>query len=141
MEKARLPSPAEHPSYQKHRRELWTKILIPMLLAVTIIVAVATLTSIAASQEESEVGRWAAISTIWIVIPIMAAGLLLLVIFIGIIYGMARLLAIFPAYTGQAQKIVWRIEGYVKHGADMAVKPVLALEGITATIKRFIGTK
>ena len=141
MEKARLPSPAEHPSYQKHRRELWTKILVPMLVAAALIVAVAVLTGFAASRENSEVGRWAAISTIWIVIPVMAAGLLLLLIFIAILYGMARLLALIPTYTGQAQKIVWRIEGYVKRGADMAVKPVLALEGITATIKQLFGMK
>src|SRR3989304_594688 len=104
MEKARLPSSAEHPSYLKYRRELWTKILIPMLAAVTLIVAVAVLTGFAASRENSEVGRWAAISTIWIVIPVMAAGLLLLLIFIAILYGMARLLALIPTYTGQAQK-------------------------------------
>ena len=141
MEKARLPSSAEHPFYLKHRRELWTKILIPMLAAVTLIVAVAVLTGFAASRENSEVGRWAAISTIWIVTPVMAAGLLLLLVFIAILYGMARLLALIPTYTGQAQKIVWRIEGAIKRGADMAVKPVLALEGITATIKRLFGSK
>ena len=141
MEKARLPSPAEHPSYLKHRRELWTKILVPMLAAVALIVAVAVLTGFAASRENSEVGRWAAISTIWIVIPIMAAGLLLLLVFIAILYGMARLLALLPTYTGQAQKIAWRIEGAIKRGADMAVKPVLALEGITATFKRLTGIK
>ena len=141
MEKARLSSPPEHPSYLKHRRELWTKILIPMLLAVAVIVAVATLTGIATFRDNGEVERWAAISTIWIVIPIMAAGLLLLLVFIAILYGMARLLALLPTYTGQAQKIAWRIEGAIKRGADMAVKPVLALEGITATLKRLTGIK
>ena len=141
MKKARLPSPAEHPSYQKHRRELWMKILLPMLVAVAMIVAIAALTGIAAFRAESEVGRWAAISTIWIILPIMAAGLLLLIIFIGIIYGMARLLALIPAYTGYAQKIVWRVEGYVRRGADMAVRPILALEGIATTIKRLFGVK
>ena len=141
MEKARLSSPPEHPSYLKHRRELWTKILIPMLLAVAVIVAVATLTGIATFRDNGEVERWAAISTIWIVIPIMGAGLLLLLIFLGIIYGMARLLQLIPPYSGYTQRVVWRIEGYVKRGADMAVKPVLALEGITATLKRLTGIK
>ena len=141
MEKARLPSLTEHPSYQKHRRELWTKILIPMLVAVAVIVAVATLTGIATFRDGGEVERWAAISTIWIVLPIMGAGLLLLIVFIGIIYGMARLLALIPAYTGQAQKIVWRIEGYVRRGADASIKPVLAMEGVIATIKRLFGVK
>lgn len=141
MEKARLPSPAEHPSYQKHRRELWTKILLPMLLAVAVIVAIATLTGIATFRDGGEVERWAAISTIWIVIPIMGAGLLLLILFIAIIYGMARLLALIPAYTGQAQKFVWRIEGYVRRGTQQAVQPILALGSILATLKRFAGIK
>lgn len=117
------------------------KILLPMLLAVAVIAAVATLTSIAAFQEESEVGRWAAISTIWIVIPIMFAGLFLLIIFLGLIYGMARLLDLIPPYTGHAQKFVWRIEGYVRRGADAAIHPVLAVEGIIAAIKRLFGMK
>lgn len=141
MEKTRLPSPAERPSYLKHRRELWTKMLVPMLVAVAVIVAVATLTGIATFRDNGEVSRWAAISTIWIVIPIMGAGLLLLLVFIAILYGMARLLALIPTYTGQAQKIVWRIEGAIERGADMAVKPVFALEGITATLKRLTGIK
>jgi hypothetical protein len=108
---------------------------------VALMVAVATLTGIATFRENSDVGRWAAISTIWIIIPVMGAGLLVLVIFIGLIYGMARLLKLIPPYTGHAQKIIWRIEGAIQRGADAAVKPILALEGITATIKRFTGIK
>lgn len=141
MEKAHLPSPAEHPSYQKHRRELWTKILIPMLVAVAVIVAVSTLTAVATFRDNGEVERWAAISAIWIVIPIIAAGLLMLLLFAALIYGMAKLLTLIPSYTGQAQKLVWRIEGYVKRGTDAAIKPILAIGGIAATIKRLTGTK
>jgi len=141
MEKARLPSPSEHPSFQKHRRQLWTQIFVPLLIAVVILLAVAALTGIATFRDEGDVGRWAAISTIWIVLPIMGAGMMVLVIFIGLIYGMARLLTLIPPYTGHAQKIVWRIEGYIKRGADMAVKPVLALEAIIASLKRLTGIK
>jgi hypothetical protein len=141
MEKAQLPSSAEHPSYQRHRRELWTKILIPMLVAVLVIVVIAALTSVAAFRPESEVGRWAAISTIWIVIPVMFTGLIVLVIFLGLIYGMARLLQLIPPYSAQAQKFVWRIEGYVKRGADEVTKPVLAVDGFVAMIKRLFGLK
>jgi hypothetical protein len=141
MEKARLPSPAEHPSYQKHRRELWTKILVPLLVAVAAVIAVATLTGIATFHDGGEVERWAAISTIWIVIPIMASGLFLLILFIGIIYGMARLLALIPPYTGYAQKLVWRAQGYVRRGADAAVKPIFGAESLIASVKRLFGTK
>jgi hypothetical protein len=141
MEKAQLPSPAEHPSFQRHRRELRTKIIAPILVAVVVIAAVATLTSVAAFGENSEVGRWAAISTIWIVIPFMAAGFVFLLIFAGLIYGMSRLLQVIPPYTGYAQKFVWRIQGYIKRAADMVVQPVLSLDGIMAMLKQLFGIK
>jgi hypothetical protein len=141
MQKERLPSPTDHPSLHRHRRELWTRILLPMLAAVAVIVALAVMTGIAAFQPHSEVGRWAAVSTIWIMLPLMAAGILLLIVLIAVIYGMARLLGILPTYTVQAQGIVWRIGETIKRGADMAAKPIFALEGITATLKRLTGIK
>lgn len=141
MEKARLPSPAEHPSYQLHRRQLWTQILLPIFGAVLLLVAIIILISIATFRDGGEVERWAAISTIWIVIPVLAAGLVVLLLFVGFVYGMAKLLALIPPYSGHAQKVVWRIEGYVRRGADASIKPVLAVESIVATIKRVFGIK
>lgn len=141
MEKARLPSPAEHPSYQQHRRQLWTQILIPILVVILILLAVIVITSIATFRDNGEVERWAAISTIWIILPLMGAGLLVLIFFVALIYGMAKLLAILPPYSGQAQRIVWRIEGAVKRITDETVKPFFAWEGITAAVKRLTGIK
>ena len=141
MEKARLPSPAEHPSLHNHRRQLWTQILTPLIIAIALIIAVAVLTGIATFHDNGDVGRWAAISTIWIIMPFMVAGIIFLAIFIGLIYGMARLLQLIPPYTGYAQRLVWRAEGYVKRAADAAVKPILGLGGLIATLGRLFGSK
>lgn len=141
MEKARLPSPAEHPSYQNHRHQLWTQILLPLLAALLIVIAVIVVIALATFRDDGDVERWAAISTIWLVIPLIAAGLLLLIVFSAMIYGMARLLALIPPYTGYAQRAVWRIEGYIKRGADEAIKPILALDGAIATFRRLLGIK
>lgn len=141
MEKARLPASAEHPSYQRHRRELWRKILAPLLISVAVILAIAVWTGIATFRDNGEVGRWAAISTIWIVIPIMCAGVVVFAIFGGLIYGMARLLNVIPPYTAYVQRLVWRAQGYIKRGADMVVKPIFGVEGILATIRRLFGSK
>lgn len=112
-----------------------------MLAAALVIIAIATLTSIAAFQPESEVGRWAAISTIWIVIPVMFAELIILIIFLALVYGMARLLQLIPPYSDQAQKFIWRMEGYIKRGTEAIVSPVIATDGIFATIKRLFGIR
>ena len=138
--KAQLPQPV-HESYKRHRREFAWQIILPVALSVLVIVALIVLINIAAFNEGGDVARWAAISTIWIVIPIMLAGLVLLALLVVLVYGMKRLLAITPTYTGLAQDYVHKAAGYVKRGADMAVRPVLLLDGLGASVRRFFGRK
>jgi len=141
MPKAQLPSPSDHPSFHKHRRQLWTQILVPLLLSFVALAALGAFVGFAASNSNPDLSRWAAISTIWIVIPFMVAGVLFLAIFGGLIYLMGRFIKVIPPYTGRAQKIIWRIEGIVKRGADAVVRPIFGLEGATATIKKLFGMK
>lgn len=141
MEKARLPSSAEHPSYQLHRRQLWTQILIPILAVILVVAAVIVVVSVVTFRGNGDVERWAAVSTIWLVIPILGAGLLALAAFAALVYGMARLLAVIPPYSGYAQRIVWRVGGYVKRGAELAVKPALVAGSVSAALKRLTGLK
>jgi fatty acid desaturase len=134
--KTKLPFPQEHPSYQAHRRQMWTQILLPLLMTVLLFLAVIILTSIATFRDNGEVGRWAAISTIWLVIPILFAGLIFLALLAGMIYLLARLIGLIPPYSYQAQRFVYRIEGQVKRGAEMSRKPVLFLDILKSQIKK-----
>ena len=141
MQKAHLPSPSDHPSYHKHRRQLWTQILIPLLLTFVALAALGAFVWAASTNGNPDLSRWAAISTIWVVIPFMAAGALFLVIFLGLIYLMLRFIKIIPPYTGKAQRFMWRVEGTVKRGADAFVRPILGVEGVVATLKKFLRIK
>ena len=136
--KAQLPHP-EHYSYQLHRKQRNTQIILPIILSAVLLVGLIVLISIATFKQGGDVGRWAAISTIWIVIPILLAGLITLVVLIGLIYLMARALQGLPYYTGIAQDYVYKARGYIIRGADMAVKPILALDGWMESIKAFFG--
>lgn len=141
MEKAQLPSPAEHPSYQKHRRELWRQILLPVITAALAFIAVVVLVTVTTFWREGDVARWAAISTIWIVIPVIIVTIIFLALLGAMIVGMAQLLKWIPPYSGLAQRYVWRAQGYIQRGADIVARPVLGLEGILATIRSFFGMK
>ena len=138
MMKAQLPHP-EHYSYQLHRKQRNTQIILPIILSVVLLVGLIVLISISTFNQGGDVGRWAAISTIWIVIPVLLAGLVTLVVLIGLIYLMARALQGLPYYTGIAQDYVYKARGYIIRGADMAVKPILALDGWLESIKAFFG--
>ncbi len=138
MMKAQLPHP-EHYSYQLHRKQRNTQIILPIILSVVMLVGLIVLISISTFNQGGDVGRWAAISTIWIIIPILVAGLITLLVLIGLIYLMARALQGLPYYTGIAQDYVYKARGYIIRGADMAVKPILALDGWLESIKAFFG--
>jgi uncharacterized membrane protein len=136
--KAQLPQP-QHYSYIKHRRQVIRQIVLPVIIAALLMIGLIVLIGLATFNQGGDVGRWAAISTIWIVIPIMIAGLIVLIILIGIIYLMARALGALPYYTGIAQDYVYIARGYIVRAADMVVKPIIGLNAWLENIKEFFG--
>lgn len=135
--KAQLPQP-EHYSYLRHRRQFARQILLPIMLSALALVAMIVWISVATFKQDGDVGRWAAISTIWVIVPMMIGGLIVFAILAGLIYFMARALSALPHYTGIAQDYVFKAKGYIIRGADMAIKPILALNGWLESIKAFL---
>ena len=115
------------------------QIILPVVLTVILIIALIVLVNIATFRDGGDVARWAAVSTIWIVIPIMIGMLIFLALLLGIIYLLAQLLNVTPTYTGMAQDYVRKAAVYIKQGADAVVKPVIRLEGFLASVKEFFG--
>jgi hypothetical protein len=128
----------DYPSYQLHRRQLWTQILLPILIAAPVFIAVIIITSLATFRGNGDVNRWAAISTMWLILPIMIASLIFLMLLIAMIYLMARITALIPQYAHQAQRIMYRIEGGIKHVVKLIKKPVLAFQGLVMLIKTYM---
>jgi len=127
----------EHASYRLHRKQRNLQIILPIVITALLLIGMIVLISFATFKSDGDVSRWAAISTIWIVIPILIAGLITLAILVGLIYLMARALNALPHYTAIAQDYVSIAQGYIIRGADMVVKPVIALEGFIERAKAF----
>lgn len=123
----RLKTPPAHYSYRKHRKQVMRQIVLPVILSAIALVALIVWISISTFTQGGDVGRWAAISTIWVVIPMLIGGLVVLAILVGLIYGMSRLLDALPYYTGIAQDYILLARGYILRGADLAVKPIFAI--------------
>lgn len=138
--KAVLPQPV-HESYRRHRKQLISQIILPMVIAALLFVASIVLIYFATFRNNGDVARWAALSTIWIVIPIMIASLIFILILGGLVYLMKRLLNITPTYTGLAQDFVHKLMIRIRLAADALVKPVIYLDSVGASINRFLGRK
>jgi len=138
--KAVLPKPV-HESYRRHRKQLTGQIILPVALAALLFIALIVLVNIATFRDSGDVGRWAAISTMWIAMPVCAMGLVFLLLLGGIVYLMGRLLGIAPTYTGRAQDFVHKLAIRIRRVADAVVKPVITVSSVGASINRFIGRK
>lgn len=138
--KAVVPEPV-HESYRKHRKQRTMQIILPIVLAALLFIAAIVLVNIATFRDNGDVGRWAAISTMWIAIPVCIMGLVFLALLGGLVYLMGRLLGIAPRYTGKAQDFVHKLAIRIRRAADMAVKPVFAVGGFGATLKALLGRK
>ena len=136
--KAKLPQPI-HESYLRHRKQLAWQIVLPIGLMVVLIIALVVLINIATFRDNGDVARWAAISTIWIVVPIMIGMLIFLVLLVGLIYLLSKLLGITPRYTGLAQDYVHKAAGAIKRGLDAIVKQFIEIQGVLASIREFFG--
>lgn len=138
--KAVLPEPV-YESYKKYRKQRTTQILLPIVLAALLFIAAIVLVNLATFRGNGDVGRWAAISTMWIAIPVCIMGLVFLALLGGLVYLMGRLLGIAPRYTGKAQNFVHKLAIRIRRAADITVKPVFAVNGFGATIKALFGRK
>lgn len=133
--------PPVHESYKRHRKQVTSQIILPMILTALLFIGMIVLISVSTFRDGGDVGRWAAISTIWIAVPIMVAALIFIALLAGIVYLLRRLLQITPTYTGKLQDFIYTIAIHIKRAADATVRPVFLVDGIGASIKRIFGRK
>jgi hypothetical protein len=140
MMKAVRPEPV-HESYLKHRKQRTVQVILPVVLAAIVFFSLIVTVLVAITRGNADVGRMAAISTMWIAIPTCIIGLVFLALVVGMSYLMVQLLGIAPTYTGRAQEIVHKLAIRIRRAADMSVRPIIALNGYGATIKALLGRK
>ena len=134
--KAKLSQPA-HESYLRHRKQRTWQIVMPVILASVLLIALIVLINIATFRDNGDVARWAAVSTILMVVPIMVGLFLFLVLLVGIAYLLGRLLGVTPHYTGLAQDYVYRAAAIIKRALDAMVKQIIEMQGVLASIREF----
>jgi hypothetical protein len=125
----------EHASYKVHRIQVRTQILLPIVSAILMFITAIVLICVVTIRNPGDQARWAAISTIWLLIPVLFLGLILLIVLGSMIYLFSRISAFILPYSRQAQRFAYRMNGGVNRFAGMMRKPVLFAHGIGALLK------
>jgi len=132
-----LPPPrsSDHPSYRVHRHQVWAQILLPVLLGAVALVVAPLVAWLAVFDGGGELGRWAAMSTMWVLLPVMMAGLILLVVLIVMIFVAGRLSGWIPRYSFRAQRFAARAADGTSRAAAMIRRPVLAVRALRSRVR------
>jgi predicted PurR-regulated permease PerM len=133
-----LPPSKKTVSYKAHKKDFLWQILVPILVAL-ILVIVASVS--VATGSDASTSRWADISTIWILIPLLISAFITLIILAGIIYGMSQLLNITPTYTQKLYALILLAGQKIESLADGAAKPIFFVEELSASIKSIFRQK
>ncbi|GIV64742.1 MAG: hypothetical protein KatS3mg046_002 [Bellilinea sp.] len=120
------------PSFQKHRREVIWQIFMPVILAGLMFLGLGLLMVLTPTLGTSRTGHWAAISTIWLISPLILFAVLFLALNIGLIYLMNKILKVLPPYlrVGQvySQVMVLRVRAF----CDRLARPFIRWGGWAA---------
>jgi len=83
----------------RHRRQVFWQILFPVIAAALACALLVGLLTVSSVKGSSAAGKWASISTIWLVVPLMGIGVLFAITLAGLIFLLSRLIRNLPTYT------------------------------------------
>jgi len=123
-------------THAAHRREVWWQITLPLLIGGLLLLAALVGVIVAAVGANEGVSRWADISLIWLLLPVLPLALLILIVTAAITYGVTALLGIFPGYARLVQDYFLLFEGKVKALNERIVAPVLKVHAWLAGVRQ-----
>jgi predicted PurR-regulated permease PerM len=121
---------------KRHRRQFRRQILLPILLSV---VGLGGLSILLWRAGIGTVERWAQISTIFVLLPMLGVVLLLLVIMVLLSVMINELLTRIPPYTRLAQQAIETVQRQVELGMDISARPIVVIREYIAMVERLIG--
>jgi hypothetical protein len=105
---------------------LW-QVWAPLTASMIIVLALAVLSVVGAAQGSSQVERWGNLSAVWVILPVLVSGVLILGLVGGSAYGVYWLLKKMPGWLLKAQLFMLRLALTTRRAADKATTPVFAV--------------
>jgi hypothetical protein len=121
-------------TYKRHQREMLRQVTIPLAIGCLIILAFAILV-VRAGLGGGDTGRWASISMIWLIAPVMLLSVISLAFLVGSIYATIRLIQALPKYSYLALGWMLLLGLNLRRLNDRLVEPLLKLHSFSASLK------
>jgi predicted membrane protein len=123
-------------THEKHRREVFWQITIPLIIGLAFIADLVALTIVTAAQG-GNVSQAADTSLIFLTIPTMLMAFVVLAVLAALAYGIIWMNKNLPPYFKKAQDAMVRVRDGVRSGADKLTGPVIRFKSMMASLEAF----
>jgi len=123
-------------THAEHRREVFWQITLPLVIGSLLLLAAIAAIILSATQPVTDVGRWADVSLMWLIMPSLFFALIILVILIGFVYAISLLLRVIPRYACTVQLFFEKGKGKISQITNLIVEPILRIHSIWAAARR-----
>ena len=128
-----LPDLHRNPkTHARHRREVFWQISFPLIIGVLICLLLSGLAVAASPQGAS---RWADISLIFLIFPVLVLSLIFLAINIASVYLLVKLIQVLPGYMFRFYGFLLMVSDWIKQVNNRAVEPFLRFEQFKASAR------
>jgi uncharacterized oligopeptide transporter (OPT) family protein len=120
---------------QKHRREVFWQITVPVTVGGVLLLLIAIGVVIAYFAGTGDIAKWADVSTIILIVPAMIIGVVVIAVSGGMAYLVTRGLSEAPFIARRIQDVTVLIAVRVNKASDMSTEPFLRVHQFTAGLR------
>ena len=128
--------PRNPTTHAKHRREVLWQITVPLLVVLILLLGLVGLVIWSGVQANPEVGRWADISLVWLIVPVIILSFIFLLLLSAITFGVIKLIQVLPPYARLVQDFFLRIQARVSGISNSLVRPIVQTKSAAAAARR-----
>ncbi len=125
----------------QHRRQTFWQIYLPLVVGFAAFLALGILVVLSQETGNPEISRWAAIATIWLILPLLAFGIVVLLVNLFFIVVFSKINNSLRDYGRLARFYIHRIAFQIQKLADRLVEPGIILQsnfsGLKAIFSRY----
>lgn len=115
---------------QRHRHEVMLQITLPLVIGIIILGVFSILVVLG---ENSAIRRWADISMIWLIVPVMFFTFLGMLLLAGSVYMTVYLIIELPFLSFRFLMKLRQLQAVIRNISDRLVEPFLRIEGYKAS--------
>lgn len=122
-------------TYAEHRGQVFWQITLPLVIGILLLLGAVAVIILSATQPVTDLGRWADVSLMWLILPSLFFALILLIILIGFVYLISSLLRLIPHYALIVQLSFEAGKNKVSQLSNLSIEPIVRMRSTWASVR------